>query len=365
MITPAERIVLKPNETLKASTLTAKGYNAIELNGILSGNNSTQVGINGTGNMTWRLSDKLIKITGTETITASEQIVIIAGYDPSALVGFTSGTAHGVIKKDTDILTSNIDTTKYNISSFEYYILGSRYVSIEQLGVSANFTTGESFKIIMVGTAGIYLLPANTFPTPDDLVTDLEIGVIRTTDGVNIDIIRNSAFFINEVFRNLYIWSKFVKRTNYLSNAGLITENATPNRLDIQSGKTIDSNLSLAMVDAVSQISVSEVYHVAGTYTIASEISAYSVNTSQIDNGTDLVSITPSKFTTHTLLRGATSKRLYLVFGVNEYGTAELALAEPVNRGIFQEGSDIDPIAQIVVDRQAGTIDRIIDIRNT
>ena len=50
---------------------------------------------------------------------------------------------------------------------------------------------------------------------------------------------------------------------------------------------------------------------------------------------------------------------------MNEYETAELALAEPVNRGIFQEGSDVDPIAQIVVDRHAGTIDRIIDIRNT
>lgn len=364
MITPVERIVLKANDTLSTITLTNKGYTAIELNGIASGENSTQVGINGTGNMTWRLSDKVMLINGNETITANETITILAGYEKSALSGFTSGTAHGVMRQESDIITIDIDTTKYNIAAFEYYILGSKYIQ-QTVTSTATFAPGESFKIIMVDKDGIYLYPANTFPTPDDLTNSLEVGAIVTTNGVDISNIRNSSFFINEIFRNLYVWSKFVKRTNYLTNAAKITQNAVPRKLDVQEGKTIDSNMHLDMVYTILQLSVKEVYHVAGVYQIQPSVESYSVNITQFDNGTNLQTTAPNKFITHTLLRGSQTGIFYMVFGLVEYGTADAAKLAPIGRGLFPEGSDVDPIAQIVIDNQLGIISSIIDVRNT
>ena len=365
MITPAERIVLKLNETLFTSTLTAKGYNAIQLNAILSGENKTKVGINSTGNMTWRLSDSVMKINGTETITASETIEIIAGYDDSALSGFTTGTAHGILKQEEDILTVALDTTKYNIKAFEYYIAGKRYISLEQLNVSASFAPGENARVLMVNKDGIFALPANTFPSPDDLVDALEIGAIRTTNGINIDTIGVSSFFINEVFRNLYIWSKFEKRTNYLTNASKVTENATPRKLDTASGKMLDSNLNLKTLTTQTQIPVSEVYHISSVYSIRPVTASYSVNVTQFDNGTDLESLGSNKFTGHTLLRSSRTGAFYLVFGLYQRNTQAEAEEDVEQRGIFTEGSEVDPIAKIIVSQASASIVKIIDIRNS
>lgn len=363
MITPAERIVLKANETLFTSTLTAKGYNAIQLNNVSSTENKTLVGINSFGKMVWRLSDPIIKLNGTETITASETIEILAGYDDSALAGFTAGTAHGILKQETDILTISLDTTKYNLKAFEYYIAGKRYISLEQLNVPANFAPGENARVLMVNKDGVFALPLNTFPMPDDLEDALEIGAIRTTDGVNIDSIGVSSFFINEIFRNLYIWSKFAKRTNYLTDASKITENTTPRKLDAASGKILDSSLNLKTITTQLQIPVSEVYHISSVYSIRPVTLSYSVNVTQYDNGTDLTSLGSNKFTSHTLLRSSRTGAFYLVFGLHERNTeAEL---DEYQRGIFTEGSEVDPIAQIIVSQATASIVKIIDIRNS
>ncbi len=364
MITPAERIVLKLNETLFASTLTAKGYNAIQLNHIPSGENKTLVAINSFGKMVWRLSDPIIKLNGTETITATETIEILAGYDESALAGFTTGTAHGILKQAEDILTVSLDTTKYNIKAFEYYIAGKRYISLEQLNVPVNFAPGENARVLMVNKDGIFALPANTFPSPDDLVDALEIGAIRTTNGTNIDSIGVSSFFINEIFRNLYIWSKFAKRTNYLTNAAKVTENATPRKLDVASGKILDSNLNLKTLTTQTQIAVSEVYHISSVYSIRPVTLSYSVNVTQWDNGTNLATLGSNKFTSHSLLRSSRTGAFYLVIGHHERNTQAEAETDVYERGLFTEGSDVDPIAQIIVSQASASIVKIIDIRN-
>lgn len=363
MITPVERIVLEANDNLKASTLIAKGYNAIQLNAISnSDENFTRVGLNGTGNIKWKLTDPVIEIDGTEIFTASEKIEIIAGYSKTALLGFTKGTAHGIIKETPDILSIATDTTKLKVNAFEYYILGSRYYQ-PSVELTVSFASPNKVKVLMANASGLYFLPGDTFPTSEDLVDALEVGAVRTTNGTNIDIVGNSSFFINEVFRNLYIWSKFVKRTSFLTNAALVTASATPRKLDIQGGNILDPNLNLETIAGATQIAVSEVYNVAGVYTIQTQTLSYSINVTEYDNGTNLIVIASNKFTTHTLLRSSRSGLYYLVFGRAEYGTALLAEAEPIQRGLFTQGSEIEPIAQIIVSQATASISKIIDVR--
>lgn len=363
MITPAERIVLEASSSLKASTLIAKGYNAIQLNAIPnSEENFTRVGLNGTGNIKWKLTDPIIEIDGTEIFTASEKIEIVAGYSKTALLGFTKGTAHGIIKQSSNILSIATDTTKIKVEALEYYILGSRYYQ-PAVELPVTFSAENKLKVLMINATGLYFLSENIFPTSETLIDALEVGAVRATNGVNIDVVGNSSFFINEVFRNLYIWSKFVKRTSFLTNAALITPNVTSRKLDIQGGNILDPNLNLETIPGATQITVAEVYNVSGIYTTHNPITSYSINVTQYDNGTNLTSIGSNKFTTHTLLRSSRSGLYYLVFGRSDYGTALLAEAEPIQRALFTQGSEIEPIAQIIVSEATASITKIIDVR--
>ena len=369
MISVQKVIKLKAQQTLHASKLTALGYNAIELNQITGSDNQyTLVGLNGTGKMRWSLKDKVIPLNGNEKYTATEDIVIVAGYKQDSILGFVNGTAHGIIDDgEGDLLSKDVDTTQYSIRSFEYYFEGGRYTQDGIDGETVSFAENEFVKIIMVNpTNGIYTLDANEFPDATDLDSGIEIGALTTVDQVNINKVGTSTFYVNNVFKNIYIDNKIFIGTRFLSDAAKVSENATTAlTLDIAGGSIVDPNLNIKTITTEESVGIQAIYNVSGVTTVQPEVDPYTINVTQYDDGTDLTTLTSNQFTSHTILRSSRTGQVYLIFGQNQYGTAELAKAEEPNTSFFPSGSEVEAIAQVIVEKNATSISTIIDLRNS
>lgn len=360
---------LKKNTTLDISEFASQGANFFYLDRIETQNAREQrtiVATQGKGSFVWRVGrENGLVIEGNEKYIISDNMTVVYGINHNILTGFVAGTAHGVFNDDLGGLISlGSDATKYSVRRFEYYIRGARYVSSVQTDLLANFAPGNQFKVIMANANGIYTLPANQFPSPDDLNNGIEIGAIRTTNGSTIDTFGTSAFYVNDIIKNIYIWSKYAKKTNYLTNAGIVTENVVPLKLDIQEGKILTPNMSLQILQGQTTITVSPVYNVSGNYTIQTPIVSYSINVTQYDNGTDLVALGSNKYAIHTLFRSSRTNAYYLVIGRGEYNTIAEAKLENINNALFTEGSEIEPIARIIVIKDGISISEIVDVRN-
>lgn len=356
---------VKQNKKLDVSIFSEEGANFIYLDSISTENKvNTTIAINGKGSQTWRVGrDNGLVMSGIETIVATEDITICYGVNQNILTGFVAGSANGIIDDGLgDLVSIATDTTKYNIRRFEYFIDGGRYVSPEQLDVPANFGAGDSFKIIMVNAQGTYFLTPDTFPSPADFETALEVGGIGTQDQTNIAQVGDSAFFANKFMKNIYRWSKFVKKTNFLGSAGNISENNSfPLQLDIAGGDIIDSNLNYEIIQAASRIGAVERYNQSGNYISAPKVTPYVVNTTQYDDGTDLVNLGNNKWASHTILRSSRTQEIYVAISRGEYSNQSEAEAAPFVLGGFPDGSEVEPLAKIIVQQGATSIASILN----
>lgn len=356
---------IKKDESISLSIFSEEGANFIYLDSIKTlDKTKTIIAINGKGSQSWKKGrESGLVMSGSETIIPTEDIVICYGVNRNILAGFVAGTANGIIDDSQGSLISiSTDTTKYNVRRFEYFLDGGRYVSPEQTDISANFGGNDNFKILMVNAQGTYYLPADTFPTPSDLDSSLEVGGIGTQDQSNISQVGDSAFFANKFMKNIYRWSKFVKKTNFIESAGNISENNTFSlQLDIAGGDIIDPNMNYEVIQDATRIGAVERYNISGVYKSIPKVTPYSVNVTQWDNGVDLVTLGNNKWASHTVSRSSRTGEIYVTISRAEYNNQTEAESAPFLLGGFPSGSEVEPLAKIVVQKDATSIAGILN----
>lgn len=356
---------IKKDDAISLSIFSQEGANYVYLDSIKTKDAiKTTIALNGKGSQSWRIGrDHGLVMSGSETLIATEDIVICYGVNRNILTGFVAGSANGAIDDGLgDIISISTDTTKYNLRRFEYFLDGGRYVSPEQTDVPANFNPGDNFKILMVNAQGTYFLPADNTPTPADLESSIEVGGIGTQDQSNISQIGDSTFFANKFMKNIYRWSKFVKKTNFLGSAGNISENNSfPLQIDIVGGDLIDPNLNYETIQSASRIGAVERYNISGVYKSIPKVTPYTVNVTQWDNGTDLQTLGNNKWASHTVLRSSRTGEIYIVISRAEYNNQTEAESAPFLLGGFVSGSEVEPLAKIIVQKDATSITNILN----
>lgn len=275
---------------------------------------------------------------------------------------------HGVVgTHPVELVTKNVDPTKYDVAGFDYYINGTKYTYPGATGLTPSWGAGDNFQIIGVDASGLHtLLAKDSFYQPSDLDNILEIGGFTTNDAVNINNTGNSYFEGDKLHQNLYAWSKFAKKTNFLGTAGSISENVIPLRLDIAGGDIINPNLERAEITAETTIGAEAYFHVAGVWTLQPLTSPFIVNNSQYTNGTDLVNASNNKFLSHTIARSSRTNAIYFIYSEAQYDNEAEAIDAPASLGGFgsELGNEVEPLAKLIIKKDATSINQIIDVRN-
>lgn len=268
---------------------------------------------------------------------------------------------HGVVEGMT--VTINPNPRYFNISIGVYYINGVRKEysggTIDTISIG-----GGSFASAIINSSGQVSLLANTFPTSTQLESKLEITAFSKSSSTVINKIGNSFFMSIDFMKKVYLRHKLFEGTIFAETAGMITESITPRQLDISGGELNSPNSDIKEIIADTNIEFQQIYRVGGIYQIETAMTTI-INNTQYDNG-DLIALDNNKYVVHTLARSSRTDALYLIIGDTEYNKDTDAIDAEYNLGIFASviGSEIEPIANIVIEKDATSIDYIIDLRN-
>lgn len=277
-------------------------------------------------------------------------------------------TAHGVdTTSHTDpLIEINVDTTLFDVKAFTYYINGVKYQYAGVTGQSAGFVSGDDFLILGVNASGLVLNTKNTFFTATQLESTLEIGGLATLNGSNISTVGDAHFHSNEFIRNLYLWSKLAKSTDFIGTAGSVGEAVTPLRLSIVGGDIIDPDLNKESIAAQPEIQgVVEYHHIAGGWEFTLAPDPFSVSNLLYDDGTNLATLGNNKWASHTIARSSRTGTIYFIYSQGEFANESEAIDAAPSIGGFegQVGSEIEPLAKLVIQKSSASINSVIDVR--
>lgn len=264
------------------------------------------------------------------------------------------------------IITINADTTKFDVKAFTYYINGEKYTYPGGTAVDPGFVVSDNFVIVGVNSAGLVFAPKNTFFTSIDLETTLEIGGIATLNGSDILTVGDSYFHSNEFMRNLYLWSKLAKNTDFIGTAGSISEAVTPLRLSIAGGEYIDPDLNKETIPPQAEIQSAVLYYrTAGSWTFSAAPVPLTVDALQYDNGTNLDTLGNNRWASHTIARSSRTGTIYFIYSQGEFQNQAEALDAPASIGGFEGmvGNEIEPLAKVIIQKSATSIDTVVDVR--
>lgn len=364
---PFGQTAIEPNDNVDVKV------NNLEVTGGLTGPavgdvNGPASAVDGNITLFDGTTGKIIK----DGLAKISDLLDVLTYDPQGIADDAfdnfnhTGISYGVVDPGTDIITVNVDTTKYDIPPLTYYINGTKYTYPGVTGQSAGFVPGDDFIIIGLNSSGL-TTKKNSFFSAAELETIVELGGAATADGSNIVISGDSAFFFDDHINNTYVRHKIFEGTIFGGSAGLISENGiTPLQLDVAGGNINDPDVNTEQIISEQNIGIVEAYNVSGSYELQPKVTPYTVNVTQYDNSTDLVTLGNNKWATHTILRSSRTGTYYMVFSTSQYDNEADALEAPIERGPFtDEGNEVEPIAQITVQKNTSSIgDGIQDRRN-
>lgn len=282
-------------------------------------------------------------------------------------IGELESMLYGVDNLGTEeLVTINADTTKYDVAAFDYYVGGVKYSFAGQTGISSGFVPGDDFMIIYVDATGLKQASKDTFLTPSDSATKIEIGGMATANGTDIVIIGNSYPNYNTFQEDVRVWGKFSKRTNFIGTAGSISESVTPLQLSIAGGDISDPDFHLETITGETDVGVVAYHNVSGSYEIQPKVTPFVVSNTQYDNGTDLTTLGNNKWASHTIARSSRTGTLYFIYSIAEYANEASAIDAPFDLGGFgsEIGNQVEPLAKIIIQKDSASINQVIDIRN-
>ena len=270
---------------------------------------------------------------------------------------------HGVISGMS--IAKNVNPRYFDIATGVYYINGVRKEYSGGTIDTSSILGGEFASAIINATGAVTLLP-NTFPTTTQLQSALELTAFSKTSSLVINKIGDSFFIGVDFIKQIYLRHKFFEGTIFSRFAGRITESTTPLQLDIQGGDINTPDARTKTVIAETDLIAETMYHVSGNYEIQPD-AVLVVSNTQYDDGTDLASIPNNKFVAHTLLRSSRTDTIYFTYGREYFNTQTQAESVDYDLGAFEGylGSEVEPLALIVVKEGVANIVSITDIRNS
>lgn len=270
---------------------------------------------------------------------------------------------HGVISGMN--VTKNANERYFDISSGVYYINGTR---MSYQGSTLNDTSSVAdgqYGSVTIDVSGAITVHPVSFPSYIELDDELELTAFsKKTTGNEIDDIGDSFFDGLNFIKKIYMRNKLFAKTIFNNGAGQISANVTnPLQLDIAHGFINTPNSDIKEILSETNIVGRVNYRVAGVYVLQPK-GILTINNSQYDNG-DLTTLSNNKFVVHTISRSSRTETIYLTIGNTQYLKIEDAIEADYNLGIFtgEEGGEIEPLANIVIEKGSPTIGAIIDLR--
>lgn len=264
-------------------------------------------------------------------------------------------------------VTLNADPSKLNISACQYFLQGVKYSYAGATGLAHDIQSGQTARRLGLNSSGLVTQQGNFNDTQK--LTILPIARIQSVQGQsgpgsNLNDPIDLRYLLGNFAYNDRLWRENTFGLLYTETGGEYSENTTPLRLNQAAGVCFDAQGKKIIVSQTNQILAKYVYHVSGVYTVQTDTTLV-VNTSQYDNGTDLVSLTTSYWTAHTLLRSPKAPNdHFIVVGNAQYTTQTQAEAQPANYGIFvdEATSGLVAVAKLVVRSGSTIINRIVNI---
>ena len=255
----------------------------------------------------------------------------------------------------------NANPRYFNIASGVYYINGNRITYPGGL-VDTISVPGGAFASVLITAAGSVELMVNTFPGPDELNDGrLEITAFSKSDVNTIDKVGNSFFTSYDFVKKVYVRHKLFEGTKFDRSAGKVY--TTGLTLGIEGGYINTPNAEVKSIIADASLEGQEIHRVGGVYQIHPQATVV-MNNLQYDNG-DLTTLSNNKFVSHTVARSSRTDTIYVIIGDTEYSKAEAAIEADYNLGIFEgvTGSEIEPLANVVYEKNATDPIAIVDLR--
>ena len=273
---------------------------------------------------------------------------------------------HGVINPDAELLTLNINPTKYNIEPFTYYIQGVEY----QYGggtLDGGFGTSTSdFKTINFNASGIFVR-TNGFLTPEERDTHIEIGRIASAIGTtNITSLGDSVFFADEFMMNVANRFKAFTGSEFHNGTCKATKNTTDgNTIDIAGGYINTANLETQVISAEVQVAGYPIYKVSGLNTINPEENPLIAQNTQFSGVAGLEPIPTGEYAQHLILRSSGTGNYYLEYSDTTFTRLNDAIIYNRTESMFMaSGSEVEPLAKVIVQEGATEIIQMVDIRD-
>lgn len=292
--------------------------------------------------------------TTTRIVTLENQMLVVT-------TERTHHQYHGVIS-GMNITKNTTDSSTYDISSGIYYVNGTKVQFSGATGVSTASVTDGEFGVVSIGTSGIPSLYVNTFLTPAQLETEIELGAFSKVSG-SINKIGSSYFGSIDFIKKAHLRNKLFEGTKFLNTAGKIY--TTGMNVGIEGGYINTPDLEVDSIIADSLLTGQEMYRVGGVYQIQSE-STITLRNAEYDDGTGLVTLDNNKYVVHTILRSSRTGTVYVAVGDVQYSKIEDAIDADYSYGVFAGsiGSEIEPLANVVIEKNATDAAAVIDLRN-
>lgn len=303
---------------------------------------------------------------------------------PDAVIGVSldTGVESHIPGDDTSckITRNSGDITKFDMAACTVHIQGRHYEIDAIVAGDPEFSISGNHKWIIAtfsGSTGV-IVKQDATPTRTQKRTRLTLARIQATEGQT-----GSGSDISDVgiLDKRYLTSEDGARNeDYLSRVfgglfvtgGLITENATPNELDISAGEMYNGVRAQQIWGSFSNISGLRVFHSSSA--LVSEEVTFVIDQVNWDDGADLVPMTNNNYHCgHSLFMaprgtqdaGIDRLRLIWVHCASEHSDLQGAIDAGIDYGPFvsKAVSGLVPLAQVLVKKNTGIVD-IIDYRD-
>lgn len=267
-------------------------------------------------------------------------------------------------------VTLNADISKIDVTAAVYFIHGVGYNYAGGTAISPTIGAGDSSTWVGLDSSETLVYQGTKF-SDVQLETILPLARLQSVEGTSgpgsdltspVDLRYN----IGEEGFVQRIWLRDTLGALFPADGidGLITENATPLRIDQTSGTMYDAQRKPITITGDTLLSARALYHVSGTWTLQNNATV--VAPLFYDDGTDIQALPVGKWAAHTLLRSPKDEDSFsLIYSQVQYNSQAEAEAAGADFGLFvsQSVSLFVPVANLIVKGNSTAIESIIDLR--
>lgn len=264
------------------------------------------------------------------------------------------------------LVSSNTDQTKIDINECIYFIQGTKYTYTAETGLTPTIGAGDSSTFAGLNSAGlIYSGSKWTNIQKQTIIPLARLQSVQGQSGPGSTLISpiDERFIISETGYLQRLWQEEGIGALYASG-GTFTESSTPLQLNQLAGIFYTAQRNRTNINASSNITTKEFYHVGGVPTIHTD--ATLITPKYYDNGTGIVALSNQKYAAHTLLRSPKEDdSFFLIYSREEYVSLAEAEMASIDYGVFknQASSGLISVAIIIVRGGSTNIESIVDFR--